>query len=227
MRENEPTIVLSIQTPAGRVETYLMRYLLQWSRCTTPDVEGDHAMNCVACGSAGSHWTTHLHTMVSNCGRPRWGPTRVLRILLLQSFFWPGTPPWQCLGHWFQTAWDKQEVLCLILLVSLPVPSKGCRLACRCEVRNVLDTLLVASFDEAERVRTHSNLHLPPQRFTNFAKIFRPVLCQSFCIVCTQCGWIKSICGRSLWNKLRVIRAFLTLPAFLHQRRLEHLHNVE
>ena len=53
------------------------------------------------------------------------------------------------------------------------------------------------------------------------------MLCQSSCIVCTQCGWIKSICGISVWNKLRVIRAFLTLPAFLHHRRLEHLHNVE
>lgn len=27
-----------------------------------------------------------------------------------------------CLGHWFQTAWDKHEVLYLILLVSFPVP---------------------------------------------------------------------------------------------------------
>lgn len=53
------------------------------------------------------------------------------------------------------------------------------------------------------------------------------MLCQSSCIVCTQCGWIKSICGISVWNKLRVIRAFLTLPAFLHHRCLEHLHNVE
>lgn len=52
-------------------------------------------MKRVACGSARSHWTTHVHTMGSNCGRPRWGPKRVLlwhprkSSRILHCFFWP------------------------------------------------------------------------------------------------------------------------------------------